>query len=303
MTARSYHTSPAPLALYNRAVTFVPDLTAYLARLGLGGAPRPAPTVQTLHALAAAHVRAIPFENLDVLLGVPIDLAPAAIEDKLVHRRRGGYCFEQNTLMLHVLRALGFEATALSARVRIGRPRDFVPARTHVFVRALVDGVPWLVDVGVGALSPTAALRLDTEDEQATPHEPRRLVRAGRWHDGALRGPEAVMYHQVRFADGWHDVCELTLEEMHEIDRVVGNWYTSTHPGSHFKERLVVARATAEGRVSVLNRELTVRDRSGQATTRELSGPDELLAVLDEQFGLRFPAGTRFPCPALAGWA
>lgn len=282
-------------------MTFVPDLEAYRARLGLTG--RLPPTLATLRALTNAHVRAIPFENLDVLLGRAIDLEPAVIEHKLIHQRRGGYCFEQNTLLLHVLRALGFQVTPLSARVRVQRPRDYTPARTHLVVRVDLDGERWLADVGVGALSPTAPLSLDTEDEQATPHEPRRIVRAGRWHDDSLRGPEALLYHQVRFADGWHDVCELTLEEMPEIDRVVGNWYTSTHPRSHFKDRLIVARANDDGRLTLVNRELSQRDRAGRATTRELSGPDQLLEVLAAQFGLHFPAGTRFPCPALADWS
>lgn len=281
-------------------MSFEPDLGAYRARLGLTGALPP--TLATLHAIVDAHVRTIPFENLDVLLGRTIDLDPEAIEDKLVRRRRGGYCFEQNTLLLHVLASLGFEVTPLSGRVRVGRARDFTPARTHVFVQVTLDGRPWLADVGVGALSPTAALRLDTEDEQATPHEPRRFVREGAWN-GALRGPEARLFHQVRFADGWHDVCELTLEPMPEIDRIVGNWYTSAHPDSHFKNRLIAARANDLGRLTLLNRELSQRDRAGVATTRELSGPDELLEVLAREFGLEFPAGTRFTCPALADWA
>ncbi|HVV85914.1 MAG TPA: arylamine N-acetyltransferase [Kofleriaceae bacterium] len=281
-------------------MTFSPDLPAYFARLGLDG-PR-APTLANLHALVHAHVRAIPFENLDVLLGRGIDLEPEAVEQKLVHARRGGYCFEQNTLLLHVLRALGYQAVPLSARVRVQRPRDYLPARTHLFVRVELDGTPWLADVGVGAVSPTAALRLDTEEEQATPHEPRRIVREGRWHGPALRGPEALLYHQVRYGGAWHDVCEFTLEEMPEIDRVVANWYTSAHPRSHFKDRLIVARATEEGRLTLVNRELSVRDRAGQATTTRIADPDELLEVLATRFGLRFPAGTRFPCPAL-DWA
>ena len=282
-------------------MSFVPDLDAYAARIGVTG-PLP-PTLATLHAIAYAHVRAIPFENLDVLLGRGIDLAPATIERKLVHDRRGGYCFEQNTLLLHVLQALGFQATPMSARVRVQRPRDYTPARTHLFVRVELDGERWLVDVGVGALSPTAALRLDTEDEQATPHEARRILRAGRWHDADLRGPEALRYHQVRFADGWHDICEFTLEEMPEIDRIVGNWYTSAHPDSHFRNRLIVARAVEGGRVVLVNRELSQRDRHRVATTRELTSPDELVTVLADHFGLHFPAGTRFPCAALPGWS
>jgi N-hydroxyarylamine O-acetyltransferase len=130
-------------------------------------------------------------------------------------------------------------------------------------------------------------LRLDTEDEQTTPHEPRRIVH----EDGRY-------FHQARFADGWHDVCEFTVEEMPPIDREIANWFTSAHPQSHFKSRLVVARATSDARVSILNRELTVR-RAGIAQTRAFASPPELLAALAEHFGLHFPPGTEFSCPAL----
>ncbi|HET9451397.1 MAG TPA: arylamine N-acetyltransferase, partial [Aggregicoccus sp.] len=189
---------------------------------------------------------------------------------------------------------LGYDATPLSARVRVQRPRDFTPPRTHVFVRVMLEGRPWLADVGVGALSPTAALRLDIGDEQPTAHEPRRIVAEGAWGAAHTR-----YFHQVRFGDGWHDICELTGEEMPEIDREVGNWFTSTHPRSHFRDRLIVARATPEGRTVLVNRELSLRDRSGQARTRILASPDELLSVLAEYFDLRFPPGTRFTCPGL----
>ena len=93
---------------------------------------------------------AIPFENLDVVLGRGIDLSDEAVDDKLIHRKRGGYCFEQNTLFMRVLLALGFDVTPISARVRIGRTREETPARTHVFLRVPIDGVHYLADVGVG---------------------------------------------------------------------------------------------------------------------------------------------------------
>jgi N-hydroxyarylamine O-acetyltransferase len=262
------------------------DLDAYFERIGHRG-PRE-PTLATLNAIVCAHVQAIPFENLDVLLGRPIELEPEALVRKLVHARRGGYCFEQNSLLLAVLTELGFDAHPLSARVRYQRPREYTPARTHLFVRVELEE-SWLVDVGVGAMSPTAALRLAETGPQATPHEARRLLR----EDG-------LIYHQVQFGEDWHDVCEFTLEQMPPIDRVVANWYTSTHPASHFKNRLLVARALPDGgRVGLLNRELSVRGRGGQSERRVLSSPDELLAVLAEYFGLQFAAGTRFPCEAL----
>jgi N-hydroxyarylamine O-acetyltransferase len=266
----------------------VVDLDRYFARTGARIDASHTVTLANLNEIVRGHVESIPFENLDVLLGRRVDLDPAALQHKLVRDRRGGYCFEQNALLLAVLEALGFTVRPLSGRVRYQRPRDYTPARTHLFVRVELD-TSWIVDAGVGAMSLTSALRLDTEDTQPTPHEPRRLIReAGR------------MFHQVQLAGAWHDVCEFTLEEMPPIDREVANWYTSAHPGSHFKSRLVVARALPDGgRIGLLNRELTLRGRDGHATHRTLATPDELLTVLADHFGLAFPSGTRFTCDAL----
>jgi N-hydroxyarylamine O-acetyltransferase len=262
------------------------DLESYFERIGYEGATRP--TLETLNGIVHRHVQAIPFENLDILLGRAIDLAPEALQQKLIFDRRGGYCFEQNGLLLLVLEALGFHVRPLSARVRYQRPRDFVPPRTHVFVRVELEGTSWLVDVGVGGFSLTSAILLDSTEEQSTPHESRRIVR---------EGPR--LFHQVRLADEWHDLCEFTLEEMPFIDRELGNWFTSAHPQSHFKSRLVVARAVADGgRKTILNRELTIRRRDG-VESRMLRTPEELLSVLKGDFGLAFAEGTTFSCPAL----
>src|SRR5262249_41849844 len=152
-----------------------------------------------------------------VLLGRPIDLDLDAVQRKLVDDRRGGYCFEHNSLMLAVLTELGFAARPMSARVRMSRPRDFTPARAHLFLRVELDG-PWLVDVGIASMSMASAIRLVFDEPQPTPHETRRLVRDGHLH-----------YHQARLGDEWQDIYDFTLEEMPAIDREVANWYTSTH--------------------------------------------------------------------------
>jgi N-hydroxyarylamine O-acetyltransferase len=258
------------------------NLAAYFQRIGYKG--RYQPDLALLSALTAAHTQAIPFENLDVLLGRPISLEPDELFQKLVVDRRGGYCFEQNGLFLEVLRELGFQVAPLSARVRLQRPRDYTPPRTHVFIRVELNGESWLTDVGVGALSLTSPLRLSTHDEQATLHEPRRILREG-----------ALLYHQVRFGAEWQDVCEFTLEEMPLVDREVSNWFTSAHPNSHFKNRLIVARAAPEGqRLSILNDQFTLRERHGTTSTRSIASASELLELLLRQFGLSFPEGTRF---------
>jgi N-hydroxyarylamine O-acetyltransferase len=258
------------------------DLAAYFSRIGYRG-PR-SPTLEVLNALTAAHAQAIPFENLDVLLGRGIDLAPHAVFDKLVRRRRGGYCFEHNGLFFEVLTALGFAVRPLSARGRILPPRGQIPPRTHVLLEVHLGGERWLTDVGVGALSLTSAIRFAIDEEQQTPHEPRRILReAEHW------------LHQARLGDTWTDVYEFTGEEMPPIDREVGNWYTSAHPRSHFRNLLIVARAAPEGgRVSLRDRELKRRGRDGHAETRTIESAEELLAVLRAEFDLAFPPGTRF---------
>ena len=222
-----------------------------------------------------------------MLFRSPISLDDAAVDDKLIARQRGGYCFEQNTLMLRVLLALGFEVEPISARVRYQRPREFTPPRTHVFLKVMLDSETWFVDVGVGAMSLTCALRFVLDEEQATPHEPRRFIR----EDGRY-------FHQAKLGDVWVDIAEFTMEAMPAIDREVANWFTSAHPQSHFKNRLMAARALDDGRVTLLNRKITLR-RGGHAETRVIESPQQLLQLLDEHFGLQFPATRRFECTAL----
>jgi N-hydroxyarylamine O-acetyltransferase len=265
----------------------VVDLDAYFARTGYRGSREP--TLETLHGMVHAHVQSIPFENLDVIRGTPIELTPDALEAKLVGARRGGYCFEQNGLLLEVLGQLGFEARPLSARVCFGRPRDFIPARTHLCVRVELAEA-WLVDVGFGGHSLSSAIRLADEDAQTTPHETRRLLREDR-----------RVFHQALLADTWSDLYVMTLEEMPFIDRVVANWYTSTHPDSHFRHNLLVSRALPDGqRISILNRELKIRKRDGSVDLRVLATHDELIGALSEHFGLVLPPGTQLACTNLA---
>lgn len=261
---------------------FVPDLDAYFARIGYTG-PR-APTLAALHALTLHHATSIPFENLDVLLGRGISLAPEAIFQKLVRDRRGGYCFEQNNLLLLVLRALGYRVTPIGARVRWQIPRDIQPARTHLFLRVHLEDGDWLTDVGMGGASLTGAIPLEFDRELPTPHEPRRLVRDGE-----------RMFHQLWTGTEWADCCEFTLNEMFPIDCEVANWWTSASPASHFKARVVVGRAGRDGtRKAIRGGEFTHRRGAEILASEAITSAPQLLALLAAHFDLAFPAGTDF---------
>lgn len=284
------------------------DLAGYFGRIGFdvakpGASPGlPAPTLETLARLQFCHACAVPFENLDVLLypsrGIAIDLP--SVQSKIVSNRRGGYCFEQNGLLLQVLRQIGFEVSPVAARVRFGSSRDQVTPRTHLFCRVLLDGVPYLVDVGVGGLTPTAPLRLDTTEPQATPHDVRRIV-PGDASDSPTAGPH-VGYHQVLIDGQWRDVCDFLLGaagHMAEIDRVVANWWTSTNPHSKFRQSLMAALALPDGsRLTLNNRALTRREgHDGVARvleSRVAASREEVIEILHERFGLRLPKDARF---------
>ena len=267
---------------------FALDVDAYLARIGYAGSR--APTLPTLRALHLQHVLAVPFENLDVLLDRTIALELPALEEKIVRARRGGYCYEQNTLFAGVLRALGFEVSTLIARVRWQVPAERGTPRSHMILQIDIDRTPWIVDVGFGSIGLTGPIQLQPDVEQPTPHEPRRLVRR-----------DAYFVHQVRLGPEWHDVFQFTSDPVPAVDYEMANWFTNKHPRSHFQQNLIVTRVLPDGRAILFNRELTIRRLDGPVEKREVSTPADLLIALKDIFDLGFPAGTRFGRPG-APW-
>lgn len=261
-----------------------PDLAAYLDRIAHRGPTTP--TLENLRALHLAHQQAIPFENLDVLLDRRINIDLAAVERKLVGDRRGGYCFEQNNLFGAVLRALGYTVTPLLARVRRNAPDDRRTPLTHMLLRVDLDGRPWLADVGFGAAGTTAPLALDTAEPQKTPHGTHRIIPAG-----------GQLMHQALLGEDWSDLYEFIPREAVPVDFEVGNWYSCTHPQAHFRNNFVVTRVDGPRRLSVFNGEFSIRHPDGVAEKQPITSPAELLHLLAETFGLRFPAGTRFQLP------
>lgn len=249
------------------------DLEIYRARIGYEGPM--APTLATLRELHERHPDAIPFEAIDVLLERGVDIAPKAVEDKLVHGGRGGYCFEHNGLFKRVLDAIGFHVEGLSARVRWNTAPGTPPQpHTHMALRVLVDDVPWLVDVGFGGCVLTTPLRMDTTEPQATSHETFRLIPFG---------PGLLL--QAWIEGRWKPVYELSGEPSVEGDYRVANWYTAEHPDSPFRQNLMVARTTTAARYTLLNGRFTVRYPDGRIH-REVLEADGIERVLCNTFQL-----------------
>jgi N-hydroxyarylamine O-acetyltransferase len=253
------------------------DLIAYLRRIGFMGAPRA--DLACLREIVACHATTIAFENLNPLLGLPVELELAAIEEKMVRHGRGGYCFEHNRLLAEMLLELGFDVTALAARVLWNQPPDAITARSHMLLRVDIDGKPWLVDVGFGGLTLTGALELSADIEQPTPHEVFRLVEAG----GDWR-------MQARLRGEWKTLYRFDLQRQQPIDYQAANYYLSTHPSSHFVRNLVAARADRGRRLALLNAEFSVHGVDGETQRRLLRGADEIIEVLEREFLLTLPA-------------
>jgi arylamine N-acetyltransferase len=253
------------------------DLAGYLDRVRYGGSKDP--TLEALQELVAAHNRSIPFETLDPLTGVPVgDLGPAALTDKLVHRRRGGYCYEHNGLMGYVLEELGYGIERLAGRVVwMKEPDAPLPAMTHTVLSVTIPDVagPFLVDVGFGGQTLTSPIRLEAGLVQSTRHEPYRLV---------ADGEELTLQAQVR--GDWQALYRFTTRPQPRIDLEVGSWYVSTHPNSYFVTGLTVALVTDDERRNLRGRNLAIHHLGGGTEKVRFDTAAQVLDALTDRFGI-----------------
>jgi arylamine N-acetyltransferase len=252
------------------------DLNGYFDRINYRGAAEP--NLAVLQDLVTAHTRTIPFENLDPLMGVPVDnLSPEALTDKLVYRRRGGYCYEQNGLMGHVLAEIGYRVRRFAGRVTWLLASDApVGAQTHTMLAVTFPGSagPYLVDVGFGGQTLTSPIRFETGNVQQTTHEPYRLQD---------RGDGLVLQAQVR--GEWQSLYEFTTRTQPGIDLKVGSWYVSTHPSSIFVTSLMVARVTDDARMNLAGRNLTIH-RADASEKIRLEDAAAVVDTLSDRFGI-----------------
>jgi N-hydroxyarylamine O-acetyltransferase len=269
------------------------DLDAYFARIGYDG-PREA-TLEVLRAIHQKHPDAIVFENIDVLLGRPISLDPADIDAKLIGAGRGGYCYEQNGLLKRVLTALGFEVTGLMARVLWMAPADAPPRpRSHMVLGARIDGDIWLADVGFGGCVLTAPLRLFSDEVQATPNGDFRILPVAE-----LGGERQV---QANLSGAWSPTYQVAMGPWADQDYEQANFYTYTHPSSHFTWSLTAGRTTPTARYALKNNRLTHRDVDGALVEQRDLSADELEATLRDVIGLPVQPDWRPVIEKIVGW-
>lgn len=248
-------------------------LDEYCARTGASTSG--SANLEHLEELQRAQLYSIPFENFDIQLGRGIDLAPEHLIEKLLRRDRGGYCFELNGLFLSALRAAGYDARALLARVHVtGVPTG----RGHQVNLVTIANRQWIVDAGFGGACPRAPIQLQFNTETR--------------HDGwifRICQHELGYMLQRKLADNWSDLYSFDLAPVVQGDIAYGNHFTSTHPSSFFTSSRVAALCHPEGQINLLNFNCTSTGLDAE-TVEDFPDDESYLLKLRDKFGIQLDA-------------
>jgi N-hydroxyarylamine O-acetyltransferase len=247
-----------------------PQITAYLDRIGVAGALKP--DADTLRLLHRAHVMTVPFENLSIHLpDEEVSLEPSALMDKVVTRRRGGFCYELNGLFGMVLESIGYRVDHLSARTYSEKTRAFGPPLDHVALRVTdAAGGVWLADVGFGKHS---QLPLDYTErgEQSDTFGTFQIVETA---DGQL---DVLLNEAPQY--------RLDPRTLALADFEMGRWWQVTQPTTLFRKILMCSLPTPDGRVTLNGRKLITTDAAGRHE-QELTDDAAVLAAYRDLFGI-----------------
>ncbi|RKN86848.1 arylamine N-acetyltransferase family protein [Paenibacillus ginsengarvi] len=249
-----------------------PEVRAYLERIGYDG-PLDL-NGRLLGDLQECHVHTVPYENLDILRGVPISLEIADIYDKIVVRRRGGFCFELNALFGWLLRELGFTVTDYFARFWRDEPNP-PPKRRHQVLRVEADGHSYLCDVGVGGIVPRKPIRMVAELEHEQGDEAYRLE---------LDSYFGWMLCERKRGE-WSRIYSFTEEPQLPQDYAMASYWCEHAPDSIFVQNAMVAIRTKEGRNTIAGKEFRIFTPGGVRAFTPQTKP-EYDEALREFFGI-----------------
>jgi N-hydroxyarylamine O-acetyltransferase len=252
------------------------SIQGYFSRIGYEGSTEP--TLVNLRAIHKLHAQAIPFENLNPFLRIPVMLDIDSLYRKLVLNRRGGYCFEHNLLLMETLKTMGYDVKGLAARVIWNSPEGTLNARGHMLLLITLDKSQFLADAGFGGLTLTAPLLLKPEVEQHTPHENFKLTQSGE---------EFILHANVQGM--WKHVYSFGLQQNFLPDYEVASWYLSNHPTSHFVTGLIAAIPFDNGRHTLRNNDFATHFLNGDHDRKRIDNVDEMKAILENTFQIVLP--------------
>lgn len=245
----------------------LPDADAYLERIGLTR-DQVRMDGDGLTQLVRAQLGTIPFDSLDVWgAGALPSLGVRDLFNKIITRRRGGYCFELNSLFCAFLKALGFDAYLVL--VRLVEKRDFLPVTSHCAVIVECGGTKFFADVGYGGPAPYGAVEFD-----------------GLEHNGFYLTDEGE-YMAMHRVDGQSAVRVMLFRDVRTdpVDLIAPNFYVSQNPTSGFRLKPSLNLRTRDALYVVSDRTFKIKTQNG-TTERTLVSSAELSDIAQEYFGL-----------------
>ncbi|KAB1231179.1 arylamine N-acetyltransferase family protein [Chryseobacterium viscerum] len=245
----------------------------YLERIHYSGEVET--NLETLRKIHQLHPKYIPFENIDSYTGTVPSLEVNDIFKKLVIDSRGGYCYEQNLLLSEVLRYLGFNVKLQLGRVVWGRQEDSIAAQTHLLLIVDFEGKKYVVDCGFGTATLTTPILLDEEGQQQTPNGIFKISH------------KEETYTLWMWKEQWLPVYRFILEHVEHADLDISNWYLSTHPDSHFKNKLILSKVDENVRYTYTDRVLNIRSDNGAKESISIENEMQLYEILLNTFGLK----------------
>ncbi|NLD88229.1 MAG: arylamine N-acetyltransferase [Clostridiales bacterium] len=249
-------------------------LEKYLDRIGYDGTREL--TRENLFRLQYCHLHTIPYENFDIRRDVEFDLEIEHVLDKIVKRRRGGYCFELNGAFTWLLRSFGYDVTEYFGRFLRNKEHD-IPMRRHRVLRVELPEGSYICDVGVGGSCPTYPLKLIEsipQDSGDTEYRFRRDDIFG-W------------VIEEKTSRGWEDYYCFTEEKQYDIDFVSVDYYCQRHPNSFFRQSDMACIKTEDGRFTISGDEFKIF--SGDSVYTEIMETEERKAEVRKiYFGIEF---------------
>ncbi len=244
----------------------------YLKRINLDKCD---PTLADLSQLQEHHMKNIPFENLDIIVGRKIELDFPHLYTKIITKKRGGYCFELNSLYAELLRSVGFMPQAVLGRVWISNPKN-LPPRNHLAHLVKIEGKTYITDVGFGGLITRIPLDIDI-------HTPVKDS------DGMVRiTPLSEHQYMIERATdkGWTKQYSFEILSISDEDISIANYYMSTNINSHFYYHKFVGRNTTDGRIGLFNTKMSIRKGIKVIDKKQVDHGQDWLDTLKKDFGI-----------------
>lgn len=238
------------------------DIQSYLTRIGFTYSPEP--TLQSLERLMKAHLYKVPFENIDVVEGRYIQLNTKKFFEKIVNRKRGGFCYELNGLFHELLSQLGYKVDLIAATVK-KKDGGWVFPNSHAANIVYLDK-PYLVDVGFGD-SFIKPLPLRSKPQRDA--------------SGLYRIQEVDNKLELQRYEGyWRTQYQFNLKPFTYDEFSEAAHFTQTSPDSMFTNGLIITKWLGDGRVTITDQDITITSNRSR-TKRQLHQKEDLIELIE----------------------